>query len=87
MRCPAEKAETMEEAAIAAKRTGARARRRRRSSAGLIEGRRNVLDAALRTFLEEDAERWALAREVYRSNAFVASSEDACQPPRGAPRS
>jgi len=30
-----------------------------------------TLDAALQTFLEEDSERWALAREVYRSSAFV----------------
>ena len=30
-----------------------------------------TLDAALQTFLEEDSARWALAREVYRSSAFV----------------
>ncbi len=65
------KLETMEEAAIAAA-YGALARG---AGDGLVRDLARVdattLDAALQTFLEEDSERWALAREVYRSSAFV----------------
>ena len=61
----------MEEAAIS-KAYGALARG---GGEGLVRDLSRVdattLDAALQTFLEEDSARWALAREVYRSNAFV----------------
>ena len=65
------KLETMEEAAISkAYRALARG-----EGGGLVRDLARVnsktLAAALQTFLEEDNERWALAREVYRSSAFV----------------
>ena len=65
------KLETMEESAIAkAYRALARG-----DGDGLVRDLARVdaktLAAALQAFLEEDSERWALAREVYRSSAFV----------------
>jgi hypothetical protein len=62
---------TMEEAAIS-KAYGALARG---GGDGLVRDLSRVdattLDAALQIFLDEDSARWALAREVYRSSAFV----------------
>ena len=78
------KLETMEEAAIS-KAYGALARG---EGDGLVRDLSRVdpktLDAALQTFLEGDSERWALAREVYRSSAFVRALKG--RMPTGLPR-
>ena len=78
------KLETMEEAAISkAYRALARG-----DGDGLVRELARVnsktLDAALQIFLEEDSARWALAREVYRSNAFVRALKG--RMPTGLPR-
>ena len=78
------KLETMEEAAISkAYRALARG-----EGDGLVRDLARVnsktLDAALQTFLEEDSARWALAREVYRSSAFVRALKG--RMPTGLPR-
>ena len=78
------KLETMEEAAISkAYRALARG-----EGGGLVRDLARVdpqtLDAALQAFLEEDSERWALAREVYRSSAFVRALKG--RMPTGLPR-
>jgi len=80
------KLETMEEAAISkAYRALARG-----EGDGLVRDLARVdattLDAALQTFLEEDSERWALAREVYRSNAFVRALKGRMPSPLTLPR-
>ena len=80
------KLETMEEAAISkAYRALARG-----EGDGLVRDLSrvdaNVLDAALRTFLEEDSARWALAREVYRGSAFVRALKGRMPAPTALPR-
>ena len=75
------KLETMEEAAVSkAYRALARG-----EGDGLVRDLSRVdattLDAALQTFLEEDSARWALAREVYRSSAFVRALRGRSMPP------
>ena len=80
------KLETMEEAAISkAYRALARG-----EGDGLVRDLARVnsktLDAALQTFLEEDSERWALAREVYRSSAFVRALKGRMPSPLTLPR-
>ena len=80
------KLETMEEAAISkAYRALARG-----EGDGLVRDLSRVdattLDAALQTFLEEDSERWALAREVYRSSAFVRALKGRMPSPLTLPR-
>ena len=80
------KLETMEEAAISkAYRALARG-----EGDGLVRELSRVdattLDAALQTFLEEDSERWALAREVYRSSAFVRALKGRMPSPLTLPR-
>ena len=80
------KLETMEEAAISkAYRALARG-----EGDGLVRDLARVnsktLDAALQTFLEEDSARWALAREVYRSSAFVRALKGRMPPPLTLPR-
>ena len=80
------KLETMEEAAIAA----AYRALARGAGDGLVRELSRVnsktLDAALQTFLEEDSTRWALAREVYRSNAFVRALKGRMPAPTALPR-
>ena len=80
------KLETMEESAISkAYRALARG-----EGDGLVRDLARVnsktLDAALQTFLEEDSERWALAREVYRSSAFVRALKGRMPAPSTLPR-
>ncbi len=80
------KLETMEEAAISkAYRALARG-----EGDGLVRDLSRVnpktLDAALQTFLEEDSARWALAREVYRSSAFVRALRGRMPSPLTLPR-
>ena len=80
------KLETMEEAAISkAYRALARG-----AGEGLVRDLSRVdaktLDAALQTFLEEDSERWALAREVYRGSAFVRALKGRMPSPLTLPR-
>ena len=80
------KLETMEEAAISkAYRALARG-----EGDGLVRELSRVdattLAAALQTFLEEDSARWALAREVYRSSAFVRALKGRMPSPLTLPR-